>query len=258
MEDCKSVATPIDLNVKLDNSDCPSTESETETMKEIPYRELIGSLMFAAIVSRPDIAFAVNQVSRFLHNPGVKHWIAAKRILRYLQGTKEQSIIYNCNNRVLKVYCDADFANDESTRRSISGYVSVLANSPVTWSSRQQKCVARSITEAEYISASEAAQEIAWLRLLLKGLIEQSLTPTQLFIDNQSAMKLAKNTEFHKLTKHIDVRYHYIRECIENNMSELVYVMSKEQLADFLTKPLPKEKFLNNLKLLSIGSIFSR
>lgn len=112
--------------------------------------------------------------------------------------------------------------------------------------------VARSTTEAEYIAASEAAQEIAWLRLLFKGLLKRSLPPTQLFIDNQSAMKLAKNAEYHKLTKHIDVKYHYIRECIENNVLELKYVMSKEQLADFLTKSLPKEKFKNNLEMLAM------
>lgn len=258
MENCKQVATPFDFNTRLDCSDCPNTESEIETMKTVPYRELVGSLMFAAIVSRPDITFAVNQVSRFLNNPGLKHWQAAKRILRYLQGTKEQCIVYNRNKNALKVYCDADFANDESTRKSISGYISILGNGPVTWSSRQQRCVARSTTEAEYISASEAAQEIVWLRLVIEELLKQSLAPTQLHVDNQSAIKLAKNAGYHKLTKHIDIKYHYIRECIEHNVLELTYVTSREQLADFLTKPLSKEKVLNILELLSIDGTFKK
>jgi len=224
--------------------------------REVVGREVVGSLMFAAIVSRPDIMYAVSRISRFLNNPGKKHWIAAKRILRYLKGTINTGIIYKGSNCELKVYTDADFANDKDNRKSISGYISILANAPITWSSKQQSCVARSTAEAEYVSASNAVQEIVWLRLLLSELLRKQQPTTKLLIDNQSAIKLMKNTEHHKLTKHIDVKYHYIRDCIENNILVPEYVPSKEQLADFLTKPLAKHKFALNCKALNIDSFY--
>lgn len=256
MKECKPVDTPALPGTALSVKDCPQSDQEKQEISEIPYREIVGSLKFLAVISRPDIMHAVNQVSRFLSNPGKKHWVAAKRILRYFKGTMDIGILYKSNGCVLRVYTDTDFANDQDNRKSISGYISILANAPITWSSKQQKCVARSTAEAEYVSASEAAQEIVWLRLLLTELLEKlQPTATQLLIDNQSAMKLMKNTEHHKLTKHIDIKYNYICECVESNVLAPVYMSSKEQLADFLTKPLSKSKFIYNRKTLDISSI---
>jgi len=233
MLNCKPIDTPADSSLVLSTRHCPENDTEKQEMEEIPYREAVGSLMFVSVVSRPDITYAVNQVSRFLNNPGKRHWIAVKRIMRYLKGTVDCGILYDGNNSTLKVYADADFANNEDNRKSISGYVSVLANAPITWSSRQQRCVARSTAEAEYVSASDAAQEVVWLRSLLSELLAKEQLSTELLIDNQSAMKLMKNTEHHRLTKHIDIKYHYIRECVENNILTPMYVPSETQLADF-------------------------
>lgn len=122
-------------------------------MSNKPYREAVESLMFAATVSRSDIMFAVSQVSRFLNNPGLEHWAAVKRILKYLQGTRDMVIVYKADDAELVVYLDADFAGDCDSRRSTTGYVSLMANGPVTWSTHRQKCVTKSITEAEYIAA---------------------------------------------------------------------------------------------------------
>lgn len=151
MQDCNSMSTPADLNLSLSVKDSPVHESEKQEMRKISYREAVGSLMFIAIVSRPDIMYSVNQVSRFLNNPGQTHWIAIKRIFWYLQGTATIGIMYTGSNNTLKIFSDADFANDIDNRKSISGYISTLANAPITWLSKQQKCVARSTTESKYI-----------------------------------------------------------------------------------------------------------
>lgn len=254
MQDCKPVDTPADSNLLLSAKDCLENILEKQEIEEIPYREAVGSLMFVATVSRPDITYAVNQASRFLNNPGKRHWMAVKRILRYLKGTANNGILYDGNNSKLKVYTDADFANNTDNRKSISGYISILSNAPITWSSKQQKCVARSTAEAEYVSASDAAQEVVWLRSFISELTGKRQLSIELLVDNQSAIKLMKNTEQHKLTKHIDVKYHYIRECVENNIFVPLYVPSEAQLADFLTKPLHKEKFIRNCKTLNISS----
>jgi len=183
----------------------------------------MGNLMFAAIMSHPDIIYAVGQVSRFLNNPRKTHWIAVKRILRYLQGTQDVGILYSKNSDELKMYSDADFAEDVETRKSTSRYVSMFANAPVTWCSQKQKCVARSTTEAEYIAASNAAQETMWRRTFLKETRGIIMSPTKLLIDNRSALNLVENTEHHKFTKHIDVKYHYIRELAARGEIKTVY-----------------------------------
>lgn len=254
MDDSKPNSTPFIPGIMLHSGQSPANQYEIKEMENKPYRQVVGSLMFAATVSRPDIMFAVSMVSRFLNNPGVDHWNAAKRIMKYLQGTKDMTIRYKAELIELVVYSDADFAGDYDTRRSTTGYVSLLANGPVSWCSRRQKCVTRSTTEAEYIAASDAASESVWLRDFLCELGFQLDKPTTLCIDNQSAIRLIKNTEHHKRTKHIDIKYHYIREQVENNVIKVCYVCSEKQLADMFTKPLTRDKFISNRKALSIIS----
>ncbi|KAG5870711.1 hypothetical protein JTB14_036174 [Gonioctena quinquepunctata] len=191
--------------------------------------------------------FAVSQASRFLSNPRRKHWSAVKRILRYLKGTQTFGLMYCAEEVNLIAYSDADFAGDLTT-----GYLSIIAGASITWSSHLQKCVSRSTTESEYIAASDAAQEISWLRIFLRELGIDILEPTKLFMDNQSAIRLVKNTEYHKRTKHIDVKNHYIRERAEDNTLIVCYVASEDQFADNLTKALPKEKFVKNRTSLFI------
>lgn len=255
MCDCKPHMTPCDPNMQLHSGQSPSNSEEMAKMKNIPYREAVGSLMFLATVSRPDVMFAVSQVSRFLNNPGPEHWTAIKRILRYLQGTKDKGIKYGADDIQLSVYSDADFAGDVDTRKSTTGYVSIVAGGPVTWSSHKQKCVSRSTTEAEYIAASDTTVEIIWLRKFLQELGIEMHNPTNLFVDNQSAIQLVKNTEQHKKTKHIDVKFHFIREKFQDGTIYVSYISSDKQLADMFTKPLSKDKFNKNCKALSITFI---
>lgn len=203
MEDAKTVSTPADIHVHLSLDSNNGTKIREK--QKVPYREAVGSLMFAAIVSRPDIAFSVGVASRYLDKYDETHWNAIKRIFKYLKETDHYGIMYTKNNapNILKGYSDSDFASDTDTRRSTTGYIFKLSNGPVTWNSQRQSTVSLSTTEAEYIAASCAAREAVWIRQLLRDVKESLNEPTPLFIDNQSAIKLIRNAEFHKRTKHM-------------------------------------------------------
>jgi hypothetical protein len=195
--------------------------------------------MYAAITVRPDIAFIAGQLARFCENPGPTHWKAAKRVLKYLAGTRNHGLCFDgrhIDNNLLIGYSDADYAGDCDTRRSTSGFVFVLNGAAVTWSSRRQPIVALSTMESEYIAACDSSREVIWLRRLLHELGIKQTNPTPLLCDNESAISLTRNPESHKRSKHIDVRYHFIREQISKKNVEISYVNTKEQLADVFTK----------------------
>lgn len=244
MKNCRGISTPADNNVVLGKS----RKKENEPY---PYRQAVGSLMFAAIVSRPDISYAVGVVSRYLENPGPAHIGAVKRIMRYLKDTSDYGIEYGGSLMKLKGFTDSDYARDVDTRRSTTGYVFMLNNGVITWKSYLQKTVAISTAEAEYMAASDGVKEAVWLRQLLTDIEYDQGNSTPLFIDNQSAILLTKNAEFHQRTKHIDVRCHFIRERVKKGDILPMYISTKEQLADALTKPLPAQKFKENI--LSLG-----
>jgi len=169
MSDAKPVATPLDSNVKLSKDECPCTEEEGEQMRNIPYRELVGGLVYLANATRPDLSFAVSVLSRYCANPGLTHWRIAKRVLRYLKGTIGYCITYCKQNEALRAYdVDADWAGDTDDRRSCSGNIFTLANGPISWEAKKQKSVALSTMEAEYMSLSEASKETIYLRRLLR------------------------------------------------------------------------------------------
>ena len=248
MTDANPVSIPADPQTIFTESD-----NAVEINENVPYREAVGSLMYAAIISRIDITFSVGQVSRFVGKHKQEHWKAVKRIFRYLSGTRGYGIYYQSNTGLdLTMYSDADFAGDKLTRKSTSGYVSILGGSPVTWTSQLQRVVALSTTEAEYIAAATASQEILWLRQLLSDLGELSSEPTVLMVDNQSAIQLIKNPTLHRRSKHIDIRFHFIRDCYENKQIEVKYVATDHQLADVLTKPLSLYHFNRLLSKLQV------
>lgn len=240
MNNAKTVSVPADPNVVLTPVTCDS-----DVRIDIPYREAVGSLLFAAIISRPDIAYAVSNVSKYLNRHDNSHWNAVKRIIRYLVGTVNYGILYesDINNLSLLGFSDADFASDIETRRSTAGYLFKLAKGPITWSSQREKLVTLSTTESEYVAAAIATKEAVWIRKLLGDLNFVQSDATILFVDNMSAIRLSKNPEFHKRTKHIDVKYHFIREKVSDGEINVKYVHTGEQQADFLTKALTKEKF---------------
>lgn len=220
-----------------------------ESNYNVPYREAVESLMFLAIISRPDIAFAVNNVSKFLNNHNASHWQAVKRIFAYLINNIDLGIEYHGNDNEFE-FSDADYANDIETRRSTSGYVFSIAHGLVTWSSQRQKLVSMSTAESEYIAAASAAKEAVWLRNLLDDIGYRCGKPTILYVDNQSTIRLIKNSEFHKRTKHIDIRHHFIREKVEQGDIEVKYVPTNYQRADILTKHFPESIFVRCVRVL--------
>ncbi|UYV65267.1 hypothetical protein LAZ67_3003757 [Cordylochernes scorpioides] len=250
MADCIPASVHMDPSVILTKQDCPTPEQK-EKMPKFPFREAVGSLMFASCVSRPDITYAVSQVSKFLEYPGPAHCTTVKNIFRYLKGTPHMGILFTGQDQLVG-YSDSDFARDVDSRKSTTGYAFMMNGGTVSWASQRQPIIALSTTESEYIAACSAAKELIWIRRLLQGIGCDITKETELFIDNQAAIKLVENPVFHKRTKHIDVRYHFIRSKHEEGELKVHHVCSSEQLADIMTKPLPRNKFHYLRGLLNI------
>ncbi|KAL1488506.1 hypothetical protein ABEB36_014972 [Hypothenemus hampei] len=213
--------------------------------KGIPFRQIIGSLMFLAVTTRPDIAHAVGVLSRFLDKYTYQHWNAAKRIIRYLIGTVNHGIFYKSISNVNLIgYSDADYGNDMITRRSTTGYLCEINESPVSWCSKRQSVVSLSTMESEYMAATQLTKQIIWLRRLINEIDEEIIDPTKIYIDNQSTIKFIRNPEFHARTKHIDIQFHFIKEKFQEGEIILpLYIPGEVQHADILTKPLPGGRF---------------
>ena len=241
------VSTPMVPNLTLEKLKEPEIDATT-------YQSAVGSLMYAMIGTRPDLAHAVGVLSQFSANPGIAHWTALKRVFRYLRGNGDVSIVFDGKEgkAALTGYVDADWAADKNDRRSITGYIFLLCGGAISWSSKKQSSTAQSSTEAEYMAGTHAAKEVAWLRTFLSEIGHTQDSPTSLYIDNQSAIALAKNPEFHNRTKHIAVHYHFICEKIKDGELAPIYVPTGEQTADILTKGLPKVKFVDFVRQMGL------
>jgi hypothetical protein len=219
------------------------------------YGNLVGSLMYASLSTRPDIAHATSMLSRALKDPKMEDWVAAKRVLRYLRGTTSLGLTFGYDGLTDDIvlgsnFCDADWAGDLGDRRSMSGYVMKVAGAPIAWCSKKQPCVSRSSAESEYMAAGAAVCEIIWLRTLLRELGFEQKAATVLLCDNQPAIAIASNDVHHNRTKHIDIQHHFIREVIDRGQVTMKWVSSKDNEADILTKPLSGRIFLNIRTLL--------
>jgi ribonuclease HI len=249
MSKCNPIGTPADPSQRLTQKQSPTTKEEQEQMERIPYRQLIGGLLYAAISTRPDIAYAVNNLSSFLQNPGPAHWIAAKRVLRYLKGTTALGLTYNGKNQNdihVNAFSDSDYGGDTDTRRSTTGFVIRINNSTISWTSKRQPTVALSSAEAEYMAISEAVQEVKWITQLLEELNykQRESGPITLYSDNQAAIAISENDVNHTRTKHIDIRHHFVRESIKNKQIKPEWVATANQIADINTKALGGTMFM--------------
>ena len=252
MYDCKAVSTPMEAGKRFER--LADGENALDTRE---YQAAIGSLTYASIATRPDLSAAVGVLSQFMANPGPEHWSGVKRVLRYIKGTLDQGLKFESSSDCdinLHGYADADWAGDATTRKSTSGYMFSLAGATVSWKSKRQTVVALSSTEAEYIALCLAAQEAIWLRSLLESLGFKQSKATKLYEDNQGAIALTKNPKTHSRTKHIDIKYHYIREAVDKKDIELVYCPTDKMVADILTKGLPRPKFDELRSLMGITS----
>jgi hypothetical protein len=244
LQDANPVSTPLDPNVNLEVEETEGdNDQEIDDRASSTYAKAIGSLMYAAIGTRPDIAFAVHLLARFTKSPKPKHWTAVKRVFRYLKKTREYSLTYGGSDQTwepeLTMYCDADWASS-SDRKSISGYIFLLAGGAVSWSSKKQATVALSTAEAEYVAATHAAKQILWHRSLFNELEIQQPETSVLFSDNQAAIAISHHPEFHARTKHIDIAHHFLRDLVESGTIEIIYVSTRDNVADIFTKGLSR------------------
>jgi hypothetical protein len=236
MEDCRPMSTPMITNWKK------LSASDSQLVDATVYRQLIGSLMYL-VNTRPDICFAVNTLSQYMVEPRSVHMVGAKHVLRYVAGTVDYGLDYVRGDGVSLVgYTDSDWAGCAADRKSTSGCCFSLGSGLVSWFSRKQKSVALSSAEAEYMAASQASCEAIWLRKMLVGLFGQEMSPTVIHCDNQSCIKLSENPVFHDRSKHIEIRYHFIRDWVQRGAVQLQYVSTDDQVADILTKALPRGK----------------
>lgn len=234
MNNCKGASTPMEINFKI---------NEKAEVIDVPYRELVGSLLYLATISRPDIAFATCYLSRYLDRPTQELWTAGKRILRYLKQTKEKGLIYQKedNNISLQGFSDSDWAGDTVDRKSVSGAAIFYRGNLVSWMSKKQSTVALSTAEAEYVAAALTVSEMIYIRGVLQDLNCDN-EMCYLYIDNQSTIKMIESYENSKRSKHIDIKVHFIKDVVNKNLVKLKYVQSNENRADVLTKSLSKLK----------------
>ena len=258
LESAPPVWMPLTLEAKaLSSVQCPSTASETAAMSKVLYRAAIGSMMYAAMCMRPDIAFSVNRMAQFSVNPGQAHWSAVKHILSYLNATKSHCLVLGGRSSKITLHgsADSDFASDIDTRKSVSGYAFFIGQGAISWSSKKQATVATSSCEAEYISACHAAKEGIWLQNLLNLLGYEQEKPTSMQSDNMGTITIIKDPSFHARSKHIDIQHHYVRERVESKELEFIYTPTSDTIADVLTKPLSRPAHEKLTKMLGIHSI---
>jgi hypothetical protein len=279
-DDQTPIDTPSDPNVTLSKSMSPQSDEEVNEMKNIPYRQAVGTLLWLSLGTRPDICYAVSQVAKFNDCFGREHWKAVLRIFRYLKGTPKlglkfastdtstdylknfsslkylkdlECVSFNKGTRLITdkdiletiSFADSNLAKDVDTRRSITAFIFFLGCCVISWCSKQQTSVALSSMEAEYMAACAASQEAIWLRRLLRELGGLFTKPFTIFEDNQSCIHLSKNQGDFPRSKHIDMRYHFVREQVEQGEIILRKIDTKQNLADVFTKPLDRAQFMS-------------
>ena len=258
------------IKFKMENSasvTCPMLQSiclrkleEGENQTDAPYQQVLGSLMYAMVATRPDLSFVIQDLSRFMSYPGNEHWKALKTVLRYIRGSVNLVLKLGGRNTTSKQifriegFADADFARDLDTRKSVTGYAFFFNNSLISWASRKQSIVALHTAEAEYIATSAAGNEAIWLQWLLTDMdlpIENEAI--RIWSDNKAGIAIANDCIVNHKTKHIDIRIHNIWDRIEKKQISLQYIPTKENIADLFTKPICGEQFRylrNKLNLL--------
>ena len=239
MTDAKPRSVPATAALELRKPE----DDEALLAANYSYKELVGALLYIWVCTRPEIAYIVGVLSRYMSCSTWEHWQAAKGVLRYLRGSPDRGLTFEGSNGLELVgYCDADYAGDIDSRRSTTGYVYKLGGTAISWASKLQQTVALSTTEAEYMAATQAAKEALWLKKLLKDLKLWD-GPLQIRCDNQGAIKLSKHHEEHARSKHIDVQWHFPRDKVAEGDIAIEYCNTKEMVADCMTKAVPRGVF---------------
>jgi phage anti-repressor protein len=233
---------------------CPITEDDKEYCNKLPYKSILGQLLYIAITARPDIATAISECGRFAINPGIDHWKALLKIVAYLNTTQNYELVLGgcIENVTVNASSDSDWANDPVAKKSRGGHVVKMNNSPIIWQSKLQQTTALSSTEAEYTALSNTARELIWLRNILEELGFAQTNPSIIYQDNTSTMKIAATNRQLPAIKHIQVKHHFIRDKIKSNEITLVRKDSANMDADILTKNLPYPLFTKHRYSLKV------
>jgi hypothetical protein len=246
----KPAAMPLDPAVKLHNDEGKLFDDISQ------YRRLIGKLLYLTN-TRPDIAYATQQLSQFLHKPTVTHFNAACRVIRYLKNSPGRGLLFSRHSDIqILGFSDADWAGCLDTRRSTSGHCFFLGTSLISWKAKKQITISRSSSEAEYIALSSATCELVWLLFLLKDLQVTCSKLPVLYCDSQSVIHIASNPVFHERTKHLEIDCHLVREKLQQGILRLLPIATKDQLADCLTKALSAPKLNGFIHKLGLKDIY--
>ena len=229
--------------------------NETPLMSTTAYKRLLGSLLWISVMTRPDVTYAVHDLCKQDHKPTKDHFIAAKRVLRYLVTTKDISLKFKqVKEAEVEVYSDSDWSGDPKDSKSTSGYVVLFNKTPISWATRKQRRVAMSTCEAEFTALGEAIKEALYITKLVEEMKLETKMPLKILVDNQSCIKISENPAFHARTKHIARELHFIRDEVRNERVKVEYVASKDNIADGFTKPLNGPRFRRFREMLMLGS----
>ncbi|KAK9712688.1 Reverse transcriptase (RNA-dependent DNA polymerase) [Popillia japonica] len=235
MDECKGISTPMEMKNGDDN---------TEQFDEYTYRRAMGSLIYLANVTRPDISFAAAYLSQFNNCATKGCWTKVKRVLRYLRKTENAKLVFKKSGEKLRFYVDADWASDQKDRKSWSGFVIKFASAAIEWRTRKQRTVSLSTVEAEYVAMTEIVKEWLWIKNFITelGMIEFLPDPCVINCDNQGAISLSKSKVISSKSKHIDVKLHFLRDLVDKHEIIFEYVSTDNNIADIFTKPLGRVK----------------
>ena len=255
MASCDPNAAPIQKGDKFSLSQCPQTELEHNRMRDYPYPSLVGSLGYVQVCTRLDISFAVGMLGRYQSNPGIDHWKAAKKVLRYLQGRKKLMLTFKGTDHLELIgYTDSDFGGCVDTRKSTFGYVFMLANGAISWRSAKQSIIASSTMEAEFVACFEATIQALWLRNFLSGLtvMDSIARPLKIYCDNTAAVFFSKNDKYSKGIKHMEMRYLSVKDEVRKKKVSIEHINTRANIADPLTKALPPKIFKQHAEVMGL------
>ncbi|CAM8984117.1 unnamed protein product [Rhodiola kirilowii] len=257
MKNCSPSVAPIVKGDRFSLDQCPRNDIKREQMKNIPYASAVGSIMYAQVCTRPDIAYAVGVLERYQSNPGIDHWKAAKKVLRYLQGTKDYMLMYRRTDNLKVIgYSDSDYGGCIDSRKSTSGYVFMLANGAVSWRSAKQTLTATSTMEAELVSCFEATSQGVWLKSFISGLrvVDSICRPIKMYCDNSAAVFMAKNNKCGSRSKHIDIKFLAVKERVQGKKVIIEHISTELMIADPLTKGMPIKNFKDHVARMGLDS----
>ena len=261
MDKCTMSPAPIQKGEKYSKAQSPKNDLERSRMENVPYASAVGSLMYAQVCTRPDLAFATGVFSRYLEKPGWDYWVGVKKSMRYCQGTKEFMLTYKRTNDLEVVcYTDADLAGDADDRKSTSGFVFMLAGGAIAWKSKKQGVTAASTMQAEFVACYDATGPGAWLKNFIPELriVDSISRPIPMYCDNQAAVFFAANDKISGASMHIDLKYRVVKERDQDRTFNITHISTKLNIADPLTKGLPPSVFQRHVTNMGLVDTFDK